>query len=147
MCSRAAKALNACIEANSRRLRWDLTAAPPASNGGGGPGNGPAESDMRAITAAMTDLTRDQSNLYAATIAGLIAIVASEIEDPETAEAIGQALATGALQLRVAIVITAETTAITAGIASASGPPLGVFTHEVRTIWPAEFAGAGEPRH
>jgi hypothetical protein len=97
----------------------------------------------------MTDLTPDQARLYAATIAGLIAIVRSEIEDADTAEAIGQGLATGALQLRVAIVITADRTAITAGIADTKGAtaPAPIFTHEVPTTWPAELAGVGQPRH
>lgn len=95
----------------------------------------------------MTSLTPEQAQLYAATIAGLIAIIRSEIEDPATAEVVGQALAAGALQLRVAIVITADNTAITAGIADNRGAIVPIFTHEVRTTWPAEFFGAGQPRH
>jgi phosphate/sulfate permease len=94
----------------------------------------------------MTDLTPDQARLYAATIAGLIAIVRSEIADADTAEAMGQALAAGSLQLRVAIVITADRTAITAGIADGS-KIAPIFTHETRTTWPAEFIGVGQPRH
>jgi hypothetical protein len=97
----------------------------------------------------MTDLTPDQARLYAATIAGLIAIIRSEIEDPQTADAVGRGLGAGALQLHVAIVITADRTAITAGIADTRDgtAPAPIFTHEVPTTWPAELAGVGQPRH